>query len=151
MSAKNDLKTLEAAEKAGLRIVIDATEWFVDASDLSKAEREYPLDPEISPARCDLVAEARRLADIVADRPAEPPEGQVYRHSAKRLSDALARAVRHIEKQMKGTANDEPSKRVSTPPQPNANANHDAPNPRAAADAGRARGAASGGGDGQGD
>ena len=91
-------KILVAAEEAGLKIVVDSTKWFEEAKDLAKAERDYPLDPRISPSRVDLVKEARRLADMLDSRPKQAPDGVVYRHSEQALKEALARAVKHIGK-----------------------------------------------------
>ena len=107
MNRKTALQTLARAEKAGLKIVVDADEWTRDYPYHSTTSREFPLDLSISPNRCELVAEARRLADAVASRPAKPPEGQVYRHSAKDLDAALARAARRIAKELKENPEDE--------------------------------------------
>ena len=87
MNHETNMAAIEAAEKAGLLIPV--------------TEEDYPLDPEISPARCEVVAEARRLAEIIATRPPVPPDGVVYRHSAKELTAALTRALRVIKKEMK--------------------------------------------------
>ena len=113
------IKTLEKAEKAGVRIPIDSTEWFETARNLARAERDFPLNLEISPGRCELVAEARRIADVVATRPAVAPEGVVYRHTAKELTAALERAVRHIRKFNKENGDDQPSESVESDDQSN--------------------------------
>ena len=88
MNLKNATATLERAEKAGLRIVVDPETW---AGDLAK----FPLDEEFSPVRCDIVKEARRLADSL-DRPKTPPEGCVYRHATADIEAAFVRAAKHI-------------------------------------------------------
>ena len=100
MNRKTALQTLARAEKAGLRVPVDADQWPPERG-------EFPLDLAVSPDRCELVAEARRLADAAASRPAVPPEGQVYRHSAADFDAALCRACRHLAKLMKGKSDDE--------------------------------------------
>ena len=101
MGFERNMAVIEAAEKAGIRIVIDTGQWFSDAKNLAKAEKEYPLNGEISPSRCDLVLEARRIADILSTRPDVAPEGVAYQHSAKALNEALTRMCKHIKKEMK--------------------------------------------------
>ena len=99
MNLKNATATLERAEKAGLRIVVDPDNW---AGDIAK----FPLDEDMSPVRCDIVAEARRLADAL-DRPKTPPEGCVYRHGKAAIEAAFVRAAKHIATHFKDQANDE--------------------------------------------
>ena len=91
MNIKSSVEVLERAEKAGLRIVVDGEQWDGPAAD-------FPLDSAISPVRCDLVEEARRIANLL-QRPASPPEGSVYRHPKEALEAALKRAVAYIRKQ----------------------------------------------------
>ena len=105
MNIKRSIEVIAAAEKAGVRIVIDSTQWDGPAS-------AYPLDPAMSPSRCDLVAEARRLADSL-DRPATPPDGSVYGHSIVAIGAAVAKAAKHIEQSMKGQSDDERSEDVA--------------------------------------
>ena len=105
MDGKKALATIERAEKAGIRIVIDADEWYSNPGNPAKVRKDFPLDLAVSPYRCELVAEARRLAEAVASRPAQPPEGQVYRHSAATYEAAVQRAARHIESVMKESQN----------------------------------------------
>ena len=104
MNVKKALDILDAAEKAGVRIVVSGTQWDgpVDG---------FPLDPDVSPTTCELVAEARHIAGKL-DRPATPPEGSVYRHPKAKLEAALTRAAAHIERQMKGKDDDQRAKAV---------------------------------------
>ena len=100
MEAKKAIAKLDRAEKAGVRIVVDATEWFTTRADLGKAEREFPLDLDVSPGKCELVAEGRRIADMLVTR--RQPTEAVFRHSEKKLADALGRIVAYVER--KGNA-----------------------------------------------
>ena len=119
MNAKSALEILARAEKAGLRVIVDPD---ADAA----AGRESPIDPAISPIRCDLVAEARRIAQIVADRPATPPPGCVYRHDAEALQAALSRAARRLDSILKENGNGKQTR-------------HPAPDDQQPADAGDVR------------
>lgn len=94
--SKLTLDPLHKAEKAGLRIVIDASEWH------SKGRRICPILPGVSPTRCDLVTEVRRLTDILEKRPAAPPEGVVYGTATDRLEAAIALGNAYIGQHMKG-------------------------------------------------
>ena len=99
MNTKKALEILDAAERAGVRIVVDGGQWDGPVA-------SFPLDPDISPVVCELVAEARHIADRL-DRPKNPPEGSVYRHPREALEAALSRAAEHIQKQMKGKTDDQ--------------------------------------------
>ena len=95
MNLKKSLETLKRAESLGLRAVVDSTQWEGTAA-------TFPLNPEISPLRCDVVVEARRLADLLADRPEPPAEGCVYLHSREDLEAALGAAATYLNAAMKG-------------------------------------------------
>ena len=97
------LKTLEQAEREGLHLPIDATQWYRENGDSKK--RVFPLNPQVSAARCDIVAEARRIADILESRPATPPEGVIYEHSRETLEASLALATAYISQHLKGHGN----------------------------------------------
>ena len=94
MNVKKALETIGAAEKAGLRIVVNGMQWDGPVA-------TFPLDPNVSPLVCELVAEARHIAGRL-ERPDTPPEGSVYRHPKATLEAALIRAAEHIEAKMKG-------------------------------------------------
>ena len=100
MSTKKCLDVLDRAEKAGVKIVVDADLWDGDG---------FPLDGDISPPRCELVAEARRIANTL-DRPDAPPEGCVYRHTKETLCAALARATDYIATHMEDKTDAKSSK-----------------------------------------
>ena len=89
MNIKNSIGVIERAEKAGVEIVVDGTQWEGPVS-------SFPLDPLISPVRCELVAEARRLVDLLG-RPKRPPEGSEYRHAAADIEAAVKRAAAYIK------------------------------------------------------
>ena len=108
------IEVLERAEKAGVKIVVDAKSWEGPALG-------FPLFADISPARCELVAEARRLANAL-DRPPEPPEGCVYRHTKEALSAALTRATGYIETHMEGKPDAKSNKHTAKALEPPANA-----------------------------
>ena len=116
---KYTLDALHRAEEAGLRIVVDASQWH------STDRRICPILPGVSPARCDIVSEARRLTDILENRPETPPEGVVYDPSTDRLASALALACAYIEEHMKEQADAKPSKDRAKRAQPHADARHD--------------------------
>ena len=92
MSKKPNLSILERAEKAGVVLVVDGPAWSLS--------EPFPLDPAISPARCDVVAEARRVANLIATRAADQPEGQVYLNSTAALEMALKTMLAYIERHM---------------------------------------------------
>lgn len=97
MNIKNCIEVVERAEKAGLEIVVDGVQWDGPTA-------AFPLDPDISPARCELVAEARRIADML-DRPKNPPDGSAWRFPKETLEAALKRAAGFIEKHTKENGN----------------------------------------------
>ena len=98
-NVKSAIKVIEAAESAGFRLAVDPADWTGPAS-------AFPLDEEISPVRCELVAEARRLAESL-DRPESPPDGCVYRHGIDEIAAAVVKAASHIKRAMKGKSNDQ--------------------------------------------
>ena len=105
MNIKKCIEVIARAEKSGLKIVVDAASW--DGPALG-----FPLFTDMSPPRCELVAEARRLADSL-DRPATPPEGCVYRHEKSAIEAAVKKAAAHIETAMKEQGNAESSSTVA--------------------------------------
>ena len=94
--SKLTLDALQRAEKRGTRIVIDASEWH------GKDRRICPILPDVSPTRCDLVTETRRLVNILENRPKAPPEGVVYGLATDRLETAVTLALAYIGQHMKG-------------------------------------------------
>ena len=114
MNIKKSIEAIGLAEKAGVRIVVDAVSWDGPAM-------AYPLLDGMSPPRCELVAEARRLADLL-NRPATPPEGCVYRHSKADIEAAVIKAASYINRQMKEQDNAE-----SNPPVAEGDEQPDAP------------------------
>ena len=112
MSGDRNRKTIERAEDAGLVLVIDLPKWFEDQDDWAKAYAERPLDGVVSPSRCDVVKEARRLQDILDDRPAVAPDGLVYRHSTQEVQAALDIACAYVERHLAPeTAKEKPAKK----------------------------------------
>lgn len=93
MAKTHPHKVLKRAEAAGIKIAIVADEW---------TDRIFPLVPSVSPDRCELVAEARRIADMLDTRVDPPPDGVVYGIDTKTLETALALATAYIERVMKG-------------------------------------------------
>lgn len=93
MAKTHPHKVLERAEAAGIKIVIDASTW---------TDRIFPLVPAVSPERCELVAEARRIADMLDTRVDPPPDGVVYGVDTDTLITALALATAYIDSVMKG-------------------------------------------------
>lgn len=93
--SKLTLDALHRAEKAGVRVVVDASQWH------GKDRRICPILTDVSPTRCDLVTEARRLTDILEKRPKAPPEGVVYGIATDRLEVAIAMACAYIDRHMR--------------------------------------------------
>ena len=93
MSKKINLDILERAESKGLRLIVDGPAW-------THRDGNFPLDPGISPGRCNVVAEARRVASMIATRSAEQPEDVVYANSTACLEVALKAMLAYIEKHM---------------------------------------------------
>ena len=93
MSKKINLDILKRAEREGVRLVVDGPAW-------THRDGTLPIDTAISPARCDVVAEARRVANMIATRTAEQPEDVVYANSTVALEVALKAMLAYIEKHM---------------------------------------------------
>ena len=104
MAKTHPHEVLERAEAAGIKIVVDAATW---------TDRTYPLVPGVSPDRCELVAEARRLIDMFDTRVDPPPEGVAYAVDDKTLTAAIGLACAYIESVMKGNGN---AKSTDNPP-----------------------------------
>ena len=116
ITSTHPFDVLVAAEKAGFKIVIDGTQWTGGGF-----PGIFPLNPAVSPSRCELVAEARRIADMIDTRVDPPPEGVVYAHDMDTLTAAFAVATAYIESAMKGNGNAK-----STDGKPPADQPHDA-------------------------
>ena len=120
MSKTINLDVLKRAEKAGVRLVVDGPAWSLS--------EPFPLDPAISPARCDVVVEARRVANLIATRAADQPEGQVYGNSTAALEMALKTMLDYIAKHMpKGKHDAKQTSDAAADHQPDAVHGDDAP------------------------
>ena len=93
MNLKPKLAALDRYEREGVKIVIDGPAWVADGSG-----RDFPLDPRVSPARCELVAEGRRIANMIESRNVEQPGEVVYSLSTAALAAALTVILAYIEK-----------------------------------------------------
>ena len=105
MNLKSKLAALDRYEREGVTVVIDGPAWVADGP-----RDAFPLDPSISPARCELVAEGRRVARMIETRQAEQPEDVVYRNSTAALEAALTAILAYIETHKpKGKSNAKPA------------------------------------------
>lgn len=102
MNLKAKLAALDRFERDGVTLVIDGPAWVADGP-----RDIFPLDPAISPARCELVAEGRRVANMIESRKADQPEDVVYGNSTAALEAALGAIVAYIENRRKGKSNAE--------------------------------------------
>ena len=110
MAKTHPHKVLERAEAAGIKIVIDASTW---------TDRIFPLVPAVSPERCELVAEARRIADMLDTRVDPPPDGVVYGVDTDTLINAFALATAYIDGALKkGIDNGKSNKDAAATDQP---------------------------------